>query len=420
MKNNYTVHIKNILKEPFLFLHIIVFIGFIFLGNQRYTWLLYDILILLILLREGIRKELFSFIRYKGLFLLVSMTIFLLYIINIGINGISVISILKIHYYLRNAVIILYFVSALRNKKECVSSFFYAILVLTSVQFIINIPLIYNEYLLRPWDIDQHNGLFGEGAHHFAGFVWLLLLLMLLYTRKGAAFIFLGLPMMFYLSALTSNRFFVFALIIPFLIRFFQQVAGARRILGSIFYVLIGIIMLQITYVSVPEVKYFVDGRLSTTYQRYVLQKGRRALRTEKLKYVLKNYDTYYFGKGSGAISEVFGFEGDRRSETHNLGRNYDPITMHDISTIMYELGLLFYVSLILLYSLLFDSLFHTKSNLRVAIIFIATVFMTFYHLILSDPRMIYTIILFVSFFALKKNDNISRTKHYTILLPRT
>lgn len=398
MKNNYTIHVKNILKDPFLSVQIIVFIGFIFLGNQRYTWFLYDVLVLLIILDGLRRKTLFSFLRNRGLFLLLLINIFSLYMINIGVNGISAISVLKMYYYLRNAVIILYFVNALRNKKESVSSFFYAILVLTLVQFIVNIPLIYNEYSLEPWNIDQHNGLFGRGASHPAGFVWLLLLLMQLYTRRSGAFAFFELPIIFYLCVLTGNKFFMFALIVPFLIKFSQQVR-AKRIFCSTFYVLIGIIILGMVYVFLPEVKYFVDKKMSKTYEVYVLQKGRGGERTEKLEYVLKDYDTYYFGKGSGAISEVFGFEGDRRNEITHLG-------MHDISAIMYELGLLFYVSLIMLYSLLFDSLFYKKSNFRVVIIFIATIFMTFYHCIFSDPRMIYTMILFISFLALKENQN--------------
>ena len=129
------------------------------------------------------------------------------------------------------------------------------------------------------------------------------------------------------------------------------------------------------------------------------------------LLYALGSEFAFYLGHGIGSISEILSITGSFFHDGHKH------LNMHSISIIIFEMGIIFYFLFIFIFSIMVDSLFKSKSYIRVFTILFILLLLTFYARVFEDPRLIYSVIIYALVVALSPLNlkyNISRRYSFT------
>jgi len=258
------------------------------------------------------------------------------------------------------------------------------------IQFFINAPIIFNQYLSNPLDFDNHNGLFGYGSSHFITFVWIFIVAFMLKNRYSQFYLTPIVLLMIVLSSFIEGKFFIFGLTFVYFIYLLQKINN-RKILFELKYLLFIIPSLLVVFSYNTTFKHYFETRIKPAYNTYLINRGEGSERTKMLGHTLSNDRSKYFGNGSGSITKLFIYEGD------HISRIPDPhMSMNTISNLIYEFGILFFLLVTYIYTLLLDSLFNKNNYLRTILIFICILFLSYYTKIYKDPRHFYSILLII------------------------
>ena len=382
------VSLKTVWRDKLLFSYFIIFFTYIFLGDQRISWFLFDIIILFTLFKYLLTRYKTVYNNKTGI-TIISILIILNIVVNFALEGISIIALLKIYYVFKFVIVIFIFNNLLHYKGVIKTAHFVKLVfVLCLLQFFINAPIIYNQFLSNPLDIDEHNGLFGNGSSHFVTFVWIFIVLYMLKHSFSAYYVMPIILLMIVLSSFIEGKFFIFGLASVFFIHLFQKI-NIKKISKEIKYLLLIIPLLFIVFSNIPFVEKYFESRMVQAFNVYVINRGSGSERTEMLGLTLSNDKSKYFGNGSGSITKIFHYEGDHISKIPHIHMN-----MHSISTLIYEFGILFFLLVTCIYTLLLDSLFKKNNYLRTILIFNFLLFLSYYSRIYKDPRIFYSILL--------------------------
>jgi hypothetical protein len=376
-------------------LNLVWVIGFMFLGNQRKTWIAYDMLAFLIgyiILIYFIRKNTVV-ANFYILSLLLSLSI--LYGINILTSGITIISPLKYYYYIRNIPFLLLLAFLIRKKPRLFDLFCGLLYKICFFQFWLNIPFLLYQYTLG-WNFDDINGFYGYGACHIACYVWLFIVLCQLNKKTNLFFLFIEIIIMFVLGVITDNKTFFYFSILLILFHYFSSFQF-KNIIKSIIMTLSLIVLIIVGINNLPKDQlYFLYG-VNIQIQSYFEGKSKDE-RMTLLEYALHDDDAYYFGKGTGITTHAFGIKGAIYEKLFNH------FEMSDTVSIIFENGLAFYLILGILYTVAFLNFFQKRGIVKFIIIFLLFNFNLYYTGIISDPRNIYIFSLIVAVFAANKN----------------
>ena len=305
MMNKFSNNLKILWSDKWATSLVIVFAFFIFLGNQRISWIFYDVIIVLLLFLFFLKGKKIA-THYNITFFILLLLLSVVLIFNIPINGFAIISLLKFYYFIKALVVIQFFNIMLRsNKLLLANTFIKAIIFLSIVQFIINSPVIYNQFISDPINFDEHNGLFGHGSSHFAGLVWLNICIYLLISHKYIFFVPI-LLLMIILSVFMEGKFFIYGAIGTVLI-YFTQEFNFSKTFKFILSLLVAIPLLAFISNYLPDTTYSYNDYILRT-KAIIMGRGFGSERASMLGIVLGFKEPYYFGYGVGSLSEIFAF----------------------------------------------------------------------------------------------------------------
>lgn len=387
---------KSVIFLLLYFVNFIWIIGFIFIGSQRATWFAYDLLSILssIIVFIYLCKNI-SIINNPNV-LLISIFLFILYMCNVLINGLTIVSLFKFYYYIRGLPIFILFAYLIRRKPELTNVFFKHVFFIVFLQFWINIPYLLYQYNLG-FNFDDITGFYGIGASHIPCFVWIFIILFQFTRSVNFIIIFAEMIIMFYLGVITDNKTFYFFSITMIFLYYFSSF-NLKNIFKAI---TIGILTCCVIYAGMATLPrknlYFIVG-INKNINDYFLGKSKDE-RMDFLVYALTNSDSHYFGRGSGIISHAFQLKGEL------CGVIDSHLDMTDMVTIVYECGIVFYLFIVILYSMVFASFFKNRRFYTFIIIFFILNFNLYYTLIFTDPRNIYMLTLIIGLFAWAKNN---------------
>lgn len=328
------------------------------------------------------------------------MFVFILYFCDVLTNGISTISVFKLYYLMRCVPFLLLLAYFIRNRAEASGTLFKYVYLILIFQFYINAPFIFYQFTQDVF-FDDATGFFGNRASHIANYAWLFIILFQLIRSTNLLVLLFDLIIMFVLAFFIENKAFYWFSIVLILLYHFSSLFSIKNIFKSVIIsttiIIIGINILA----SLPKEYQYVLKGLKIGYDTYIL-KNRKDERTEMLDYALSKEDSFFFGKGCGSISHAFFIKGSLIEEVPAH------LSMSDSTTIIYENGIFFYMSIIVLFTLLFYNFFirtHVINNLlRFIILFLIVHYNMHYGNLLSDPRTFFLFAMIIALFAWKRN----------------
>lgn len=406
IENKGIIPLHKIICQPFYLFSFIFFIGFIFLGDQRVTWVAYDLLVILELSSFLVKKKRFIYI-VKFRFWLPPLIVFLLILFGMCllINGCEIVGLLSFYYMTRNLILIYSFLDRIQTESKIMNDFILQLFYILIFWLVINTPYMiiqHNQNIFH----DDVTGLMGKGTTQNMAFVWLFMLTTSLFLKKNIILIILMHLTMLYLSSISDNKFYIYISFFPYLIYY----ATTRNF--NFTCLLIKVIVFTICFLIIlssylllnsgtnrsNKTKLMLPIETFTTFiEKKIYSPRAESVRfhsQERSELVLTLFrrfpNCWNFGIGAGAISNIFFFRGK------DVGK-YTHINMNEFLTITYEMGFLFFIIISSIYIMLISSFF--KGNSKIIIFFVTLFFFacSYYHRILHDPRDFFSIMLLVS-----------------------
>lgn len=335
-------------------------------------------------------------LRYTLIALILLFFQFLLFAINLLINEIETISFIKYYYYIRVIPFLIMLLVLRKNYPGVMKK------VLDFIFYISVFSLVINSlYMMRQargvHNMDDVDGFFGSAATHSLSFCWLIFLGFLRYRKKYSFGIILPVILyMLFLSILAESKTFIAFVFIYIIIVVFQK---KMSLMSKVFFIIFTTVVVSIAsvtaYLTVPDITTYVDNNLLkwglNQYMRSNDDEATGSEREAMIRTSVSDPNAFLFGNGIGCVSEAFGFQGYKRwRENVHFG-------MIDMSAIIYEGGILFYLILISLMAVLLDNFFPGVSYWRLFLIFFFLNVLFWYSKILSDPReMVASVFIFI------------------------
>ena len=355
-----------------------------FVGDFRPPWLLFDVIFLISFLyavyTKTLNKDLVS------MFVLLGINLIFLGI-QIYYFNTSILLSLRFYYNFRFIFIIYFLAQLIRNGDIDIKKLLHTIFIIGCIQFFINIPFIVREYLIDPADIDEHNGLFGNGSSHATGIFWTFLINYGLLKDKYKILTPTLILIAIFLSSLTDNKFFYVAM--AFSIGTYM-VKNPRLIYQTAVLVVLAIIILVISYKTIVEFQVFVDKAIFRTFDLYLnSDNNEKAERSLISRYILTLPESYSFGHGLGTVSHILNMDG-------KLINILLHISMNEMFIQVFETG--FFNTIVLIFTFAYVYSYFWKENrvLVTTVMFILLPLMFYYSRFITDPRQIFFFTLII------------------------
>lgn len=347
-------------KNSYLVLWILSFSYMIF-GNLRLPWLILDIFSLILISKYLLINSKNGRVKIStksGLFTGAFLVLFLL--INILINGIEFISIIKLWDTFKYIPLFIYFNKVFDSKSEKFIQFYKSYYNFLTIVFVINHILIFFQAFTLT-EIDFATGTFGGESSHTIGFFWVLLMLMQINQRHDIRFLLTAFSSII-LSILVDNNSAIYLILLNFIYLCYLRFKNGE---------IINVIKIGfVTGLSVLTTFIFLltflnkvafnlgHGSLDTylnvrTFRAVNIYLGRNSeVEDERLKILKKVFrinETLFFGSGIGKGSEINNIKGSmyRKIDTH--------LTINEIGLHSYEIGIWGFLLVIITYTLVFS-----------------------------------------------------------------
>ena len=361
----------------------------IFLGKARAPWLLFDLLFMMSFVYVCFSQRLTQSLINIGILLGIN---FVFLFIQLYTFGLTPLALFRFYYNIRFIFIIYFFAQLIRNEEIDIKKILYHIYIIGCIQFFLNIPFIVREYLAEPWNIDEHNGLFGNGSSHATGIFWLFLinygLLRDKYKMLTIALIFISI----FLSSLTDNKFFYVGLVVSVGIYMFKN---PRLIIQTITLSTLTVIVVVVCYNSISEFQIFLDKVIFRSFDLYLNSDNEeKAERTRIFEYILMNRQSFHLGQGLGIVSHIFDIDGKRINVLEH-------ISMNEAFIQIYETGIVNTIVQVVTFALTFSLLWDKNRIIVFLVMVLLIVAMFFYSRFITDPRQIFFFALIVICYAL-------------------
>lgn len=319
--------------------------------------------------------------------IIISAFYILIVAINLISNGIKPLFIHNFYRYgIANLIVIVYILMLNYENIEGLKRFILKDLFkILNIYFIINIPIIIKQldgtyFLMRhiennPMYEDHITGLIGASGTHFLTFYWILLTLVNLYKQSQVknklitVLTFMEFIFMIIVSSQNDNTaFFVFfpIIMVQYLIK---DILNNRNKTTKVFKFILVFLFITITIGYIYETNYhvnkFVNNRVLLKLEQYGIiegnniSKGNDEERIALFKVALEVGNGYGLGRGIGSVQTY----GDPSLPSH--------FGMSDISIKTYEGGLVYLLSLILIFTQYLSRIFIVKKRLFKVVSFI-------------------------------------------------
>lgn len=382
-------NIDNSTRLPFLYKFVIFIpiILFLVFGNLRGAiWLLNDLCIMYMLYISAKVR-----IKYNKSLIFIIGFLLLCIIFNVLINGLYLITLVRIYDILKGLVYIRFINFLIINYKNQVMKFVSNDLFLFfNIYFMINIPIFLNQ-ISRDINRDNIAGMVGVHGTHVVLLIWILIIIIncakLKETKKfNNIFLVLIFEFVFMLifGVFSDNTAFYF--LGTFVLVY--SLARVKRIskiftLRNVLILIISLVVLINFVENNEKVKIYIDRKIKVKFEQYTNlhnDEVKAEERVEMIQYGLNNGNGFYFGKGIGIRYDIFGIKGKEYNE--------EPlhINMCDTSALIYEGGLIFTILIIALY---YIQCININNNNKIFILIITVLFFCYARFI-SDEKMIF------------------------------
>jgi len=356
-------------------LFIIVFFVMIFSFQFHALWLLYDILAIF---------SIFYFIKTtnKALFsnILFSLCYFFILLI---VSGSYSISFLSIWDNIKHVFVLFVLFSILNKHMEYRSlKFVERIGKVLFYTFIIEVIMVFYQYF-SGYHFDDISGTFGYGASHAIGYFSLLFISYLLYIKqKNSLGFFLIILTSLVINYMSENMGFYILLFVLFMFKNIKQF--------SVFLMITIIVIFFSSSVGID----FVFSMVSRYIAFFNMEDVSNLEKIASSRGPLMAYAWFlggFFGAGPGSFSSVYGMVGWKVDTLLN-----SQINISSATNLLSEYGLIGMLLWILLYlKFLFNFASDYKTKIFMTSFFILVFF---YNRLLMDERIIYMVVLLISF----------------------
>lgn len=374
------------------------------------------IIIALIFLKLILRK-----IKVRTMDIMIYLIYIFVIVTNILCNGIKPLLLTNGYMYgIANIIPIVYIITLVYEKNKTLYNFLmkdmYRIL---NMYFIINIPILIKQldgsyFLMRntesnPGYMDHITGLIGASGTHELTFYWIVLILINLYkyyatNSKSILMITCGyILFMFIISSQNDNTafFVIFPSIMMqyFIINIKNINISFSSIVKSITLIVVIGSLGVYTYKNNENVNKFVDSRVVSKLEQFGIFNGKDnnvnsdEERIALFKTALESGNGYKMGKGIGSIQSY----GDPSLPQH--------FGMSEISIRTYEGGLIYLITLILLFSYFLNRITSNCSFISFFIIVVNMTFFSVYTQIFKRPFYSFALSIIVYIFNETYND---------------
>lgn len=312
------------------------------------------------------------------------------------------------HYYIKEemfyynfiefcTLIIFSYITHDKNNYEDIISnkLFYIINIYYFINFIIMIKQINNTYFMMRhiehnlFYIDHITGMIGEsGTHRLSLFnLFCIFLNYINFDSKNKIkaliakiFFVFTIISSIYISTFNDNRAYYYLLIIfgiPIILDYFKKSVIKKKIVKTIIVTAIIIFALFLLYRNNNNFKNFIDDKIMIDIFERTSNKFDKAKEDEEerivlFKYALTEGNGYTYGSGIGYIRLI----GDSRMPRH--------FGISEITSRVYNGGLIYIIILYLIYTSFFTSYFSNVDSLTKIVIYIGTIFLIAYQQIFS------------------------------------
>ncbi len=363
------------------------------------------------------RKKIYKFNYFNCFCICLLIFIVILNILLFGIGDYFIYNFIRGIF--TNIIILFYFSWLIQANREGLKNFFFKeIFWLFNFYFVINIPIILLQlngtyFLMKytennPMYEDHITGLIGSSGTHRLTFFWIVLMLLNLLKINREKNRTLTIVSIFYfifmvfVASLNDNTAFFFLFPLAIVIYFFSNVKKIntttllKLIRGGVIVIITGIII----YLSIPSAKVFVNDKVVDKLIQYQIignYDNRTDItddeeRIELYKYALEYGNGRGFGSGIGSIKSY----GDLSMPRH--------FGMSEISIRVYEGGIIYLISIILVFSILCKKIFYSFRQFPLYIIIFLYIMLCIYTTICSDTHLNLLMGLIVMFLGFKYN----------------
>lgn len=353
-------------------------------GSLRPPWLLFDVIFLFSLVYACFSRTLDEDL--VSLFLLLGLNLVFLVLQIIFFDSTILVS-LRFYYNIRFLFIIYMFAQLIRSGELDIKKLLHTIFVIGCIQFFINIPFIIQEYRIDPADIDEHNGLFGNGSSHATGIFWAFLINYGLLTDKYKILTPILILIAIFLSSLTDNKFFYVAM--AFSVGTYM-VKNPKLIYRTALLAILTLVLIIVCYKAIPEFQVFVDKAIFRTFDLYLnSDNNEKAERSLISRFILTLPQVYSFGHGLGTVSHIMDMDG-------KLINILFHISMNEMFIQVFETGFFNAFVLIFTYAYAYAFLWKKNRTLVTGVMFILIALMFYYSRFLTDPRQVFFFTLII------------------------
>ncbi|GCD12421.1 hypothetical protein [Clostridium tagluense] len=383
----------------------------------QYIFMVYIIYFIIVVVDS--KKKHNSKVRIIGvIFVLVNITVIYL---NISENGISAHLLKNVFNVFSNIFIIIFFGFIIKNKREALERLIIKNLsVVLNLYFFINVPIIIKQigntgFMMRftdgnPLYFDQITGLIGVNGTHRMTFYWVALTLINIYIYqkyKKKFILWMTISEIIFMVIISSycdnTAFYYFfpIIILQFFIKEFLKI-NIRGFVKFISIIVVVTICGVYIYNNNEQVNEFYNSRIKEKYEQYSGKSGEQEdeERVILFKYALDYGNGYKLGSGIGSATY-----GDIMLPPH--------FGMNEISIITYQGGLIYLLSIILLYSYYSIRLLYFSNKIKLIrffaylIMVINYTVMSIYTQVFSTFEMIFMLAIILSIFNFKYTEKI-------------
>lgn len=307
-----------------------------------------------------------------------------------------------------NIIIILFFNVVNFINREDLRKFIQGYLFyIFNIYFLINVPIIilqlnHTYFMMRftdknPMYADHITGLIGASGTHILSLFWLSLILINLSkvkTKKDWALILITLAeisFMLIISSYNDNTAFIVILVIAIVQYFFKEIKkhNIRELLKPILIIISILVILIIAKGYNNRLNNFYKNRVQVKIDQYLGYKGYNPEeRAALFDYALEYGNGYTTGKGIGSIKNY---------SDPNLPIHFG---MSSISSKTYEGGLIYLMSIIIVYAYFTNKLFFKPNKVSAFLLALNYGILSIYTTIFSDYRLIFFLCIIVLAFS--------------------
>ena len=362
----------------------ILTIAYAILGSMRLPWLILDFFSLYLIGRYLflVSKNGKYFI-YANAYYFIFSFLALLLLVNIIVNGIELITIVKLWDTLKSVPIFIYFTKLFKSNNFVFIKFYRKYYNFLTLLFIINHIMIFYQ-IYSEIEYDLATGTFGGESSHTIGFFWILLMLMQIKQKHDIRFLLAAFSSIL-LSILVDNNSAIYLIggLIVYLgyIRFKKgefvrilklSVVSITTIVITVIFFITFLNKIAFT-VGIGSLENYLNIRTMRAINIYIGKN--KQVEDERLKILKKVYsinDTMFFGSGIGKGSEINDIKG-------SMYRKIDPhLMINEIGLLSYEIGFLGFIFLLIMYAYILSN---SLGKTNVVIYFISFVVLLLFSL---------------------------------------